>query len=136
MSWITYLQQKFEGVSKLLNKIGKVPKEKLCVQELNLTHLQVPIFLKLITEFLNVMLESSFHKESDLLVNHEGIWENKLTATTPSLVSLALSQPMVNDDLLLLHYQLSVTLYIISALNIRLPKIFNSLFDSVVSSQF
>lgn len=133
LSWTTYIRQNFESVSKLINKVGKVPNERLCIQESNLNHLQIPIILKYITQFLNIMIESSIDKEGNFISNQEVIWQNEVTGVTPSLVSLALSQPVANEDLLLLHYQLSVSLYIIAALNVRYPKVFSTLFDNSVS---
>lgn len=133
MCWTLYISKKFGDVTRLINKAGKVPKAKLCTQVVQLTNIQVPVFFKLSTELLNIMLETITTEEKSFVFNEETIWQNEMVGNCQSLVSLALSQPKVNDELLILHYQLSLSLYMMSELNIKFPKIYCTLFDHAVS---
>jgi hypothetical protein len=62
---------------------------------------------------------------------HEELW-NCGGSGPPSLAELALSQSAVNYDLLHLHYQLALALYMLASFSIRFPRPISSLFDNMV----
>lgn len=117
----------------MINKIGKVPKDKLCVQEIGLGSDQVPLFLKLIGDYLKMMLPVEMNENQDLGINRETIWQNGSTAPSSSLVSIALAQPMINSHIVMLLLQLTTSLLLMSGLNIKMQKLFINLFDNMVS---
>lgn len=49
-----------EAVAKLINKLGKLPKERLCMQEIGLSDAQAVIFLQDCVTFLEVFIDVSF----------------------------------------------------------------------------
>lgn len=51
--WNTHLKIVFESASKLINKVGKLPKEKLCKQDTGLSDAQICIFFEMCTKFFD-----------------------------------------------------------------------------------
>lgn len=120
----------------MVNRVGKVPKDKLCVQEIGLRNDQVPLFLKLICEFLKMMLPVEAQEATNFGNNREAIWQNASAGPASSLVSIALSQPQVNSHVVMTHLQLTTSLLLMSGLGIKLQKVFTHLFDNLVSGLF
>lgn len=46
-----------ESTGKLINKSGKLPKERLCMQDVGLTDNQVTVFLQHCVTFLDIFLD-------------------------------------------------------------------------------
>ncbi|KAK6636122.1 hypothetical protein RUM43_009774 [Polyplax serrata] len=136
LSWTTYLQKKLENLAKMVNRVGKVPKDKLCVQEIGLRNDQVPLFLKLICEFLKMMLPVEAQEATNFGNNREAIWQNASAGPASSLVSIALSQPQVNSHVVMTYLQLTTSLLLMSGLGIKLQKVFTHLFDSLEPPDF
>ncbi|KAL0267477.1 UNVERIFIED_CONTAM: hypothetical protein PYX00_009733 [Menopon gallinae] len=136
LCWTMHMSNRFGEVMRLINKAGKVPREKLCFQDVQLTNIQVLVFLKFSTEMLYIMLETGTSEKKTFIYNQEGIWQNEPIGNCQSLVNLALSQPKVNEELLLLHYQLSLCLHMMAELNIKFPKMFSTLFDCAAWTNF
>ncbi|XP_022917832.2 rab3 GTPase-activating protein non-catalytic subunit [Onthophagus taurus] len=129
--WNTHLKQLFEIVCKLINKVGKLPKERLCRQDTALSDTQITQLTKIGTEFFDgfiISLEKSDESE-DLILHHEPIWEEE---TTLPLSKLALNHSNANYDLVLLHYQISMCLYMMTTFQIKHTKFINNLFDPLV----
>jgi hypothetical protein len=63
---------------------------------------------------------------------YEELW-NCGESGPPSLAELACTQPAVNYDLVHLHYQLALALYMLASFNMRFSRPITSLFDIVVS---
>lgn len=55
--WNTHLKIIFESACKLINKVGKLPKEKLCKQDTGLTDFQIVLFINTCTTFLDNFLD-------------------------------------------------------------------------------
>ncbi|EFA10326.1 rab3 GTPase-activating protein non-catalytic subunit [Tribolium castaneum] len=132
--WNTHLKIIFESASKLINKVGKLPKERLCKQDTGLSDYQVAIFLGITTNFLDSYMAAVQESHGSLkpILNFEPIWENG----PQPLVELALQQNAINYDLLHLHYQLSLTLQMITAFSIKHSKPLNNLFESYMIGMF
>lgn len=132
--WNTHLKLTFESCCKLLNKVGKLPKAKLCQQDTQFTDRQIKEFLRIATEFLyNFMdvMQESYNKERRKL-KYEPLWENG----GQPLAELALQQTTVNYELLLLHYELSLALYMMTDLEIKHTKPLYNLFNPSVLPAF
>ncbi|KAF5303848.1 hypothetical protein FQR65_LT08105 [Abscondita terminalis] len=132
--WNTHLKILFESACKLINKVGKLPKEKLCKQDTGLTDFQISSFINVCTNFLDNFLDVvqlSYNSEK-IPIRYEEIWEN---GGLP-LAELALQQSHINYDLLHAHYQLSLTIQMITTFTFKHTKPVNNLFDSAVISLF
>jgi len=46
-----------EVVAKLMNKLGKLPKERLCMQDIGLSDIQVTTFLQHCVTFLDIFID-------------------------------------------------------------------------------
>ena len=132
--WNTHLKIIFESASKLINKVGKLPKERLCKQDTGLSDYQVAIFLGITTNFLDTYMDAVQQSYGIVkpVLQFEQVWENG----PQPLVELALQQNAINYDLLHLHYQLSLTLQMITAFSIKHSKPLNNLFESYMLSLF
>lgn len=58
--WSVHIKKRMEAVAKLINKLGKLPKERLCMQEIGLSDAQAVIFLQDCVTFLEVFIDVSF----------------------------------------------------------------------------
>ncbi|KAI4460587.1 rab3-gap regulatory domain [Holotrichia oblita] len=135
MIWNTHLKILFESCCKLIRKVGKLPKERLCKQDTGLTDAKMTSFIGICTDFFNEFMDcvqESFHCDK-IHLNYEPIWENDVGLP---LTELAHTQINVNYDLLLLHYQLSSTMQMISTFSIKQTKFVNNLFDPSVIPLF
>jgi hypothetical protein len=52
-----HLKGRFESTVRLVNKVGKVPKERLCRQDIGLSELQIADFFHICSEFFDIFLE-------------------------------------------------------------------------------
>ncbi|GJQ87312.1 hypothetical protein Trydic_g17361 [Trypoxylus dichotomus] len=133
--WNTHLKILFESCCKLIRKVGKLPKERLCKQDTGLTDFQMVSFIKISTEFFNEFmdcLQESFNADK-VRLHYEPIWEDD---SGLPLTELAYNQSNINYDLLLLHYQLSLTMQMIATFSIKQTKFVNNLFDPSVVPLF
>ncbi|KAL3269924.1 hypothetical protein HHI36_008981 [Cryptolaemus montrouzieri] len=130
--WKTHLKLLFENATKLLNKVGKVPKERLCIQDTGLTDLQLPMFITICTEFLDTFSDivQEMYNVPKKQLNFEPLWENG----GQPLAELAVQQTNINYELLLVHYQLSLVFQMLCTFSIKSIKPINNLFDSEVIS--
>lgn len=46
-----------EAAAKLMNKLGKLPKERLCMQDIGLSDIQVTAFLQHCVTFLDIFID-------------------------------------------------------------------------------
>lgn len=132
--WNTHLKIIFESTSRLINKVGKLPKERLCRQDTGLSDYQVALFLEVSTKFLDsyvTAVQESFHCEKTVLT-FEQLWEKG----PQPLVELALQQNQINHDLLHLHYQLSLVLHMMTKFAIKQSKPLNNMFESYMLPMF
>lgn len=134
MVWNTHLKQTFESTCKLVNKVGKVPKEILCRQDTGLTDLQIPLYIEFCTTFLDTFMDvlQQCYGSDKCVLRFENLWEN---GGVP-LTELALQQSEINDSLLHLHYQLSLVIQVITTFGIKQTKPVPSLFDSLTINLF
>lgn len=132
--WNTHLKMIFESCCKLMNKVGKLPKPKLCQQDTKFSDVQLVQFLEVCCQFLDYFMDT-FQKCSNTQctqLQYEPIFEN---GGRP-LAELALQQNTVNYDLLHLHYQLSLALVLMGSFEVKHSKPLGSLFNTSVNSVF
>lgn len=57
--WTLHIKKRLEAAAKLMNKLGKLPKERLCVQDTGLSDVQLTTFLQHCVTFLDIFLDVS-----------------------------------------------------------------------------
>lgn len=117
-----------------LNFLPRLPKPKLCQQDTKLTDAQIVQFLKISSEFLHNFLDV-LRREANAprkQLHYEPIFENG----GQPLTELALQQNPVNYELLHLHYELSLALFLMTTYEIKHSKPLNNLFTTSTNSVF
>ncbi|CAK1540482.1 unnamed protein product [Leptosia nina] len=127
ITWCTYIKQIFDGCCRLVNKIGKLPKDNLCLQDLNFTSDNLTKFLQVATTFLEKFCYCcvSVSDQEKVTIHFEKIWDESL----PSLVEVAQDTNNVNYDLLHIVYQISCTIYYLCHFNLKVSKPLDTLYD-------
>lgn len=128
LMWNAQLKIVNENICKLLNKVGKLPKERLCKQDTGLSDYQITLFLTISSDFLKDFIEATeeSHQNNKIQLHFENIWENGPQA----LVELAIQQREVCFESLHLHYQLILVLQLIATFPVKCSKPVNSLFEA------
>ncbi|KAF7280405.1 hypothetical protein GWI33_006097 [Rhynchophorus ferrugineus] len=135
LMWNTHLKIVLENTTKLINKVGKLPKERLCQQDTDLSDKQIVKFISICTNFIDAFLESSnFNYDLNKPnLRFEAIWEN---GGNQPLTMLAVQQKEADHNLLYLHYQLSLVLQMITTLSVKHSKPINNLFEASIANLF
>lgn len=125
--WSTHLIHSFESAYKLISKVGKLPREKLCQQNIGLSDSQLLKYLEIAYDFFDVFLCSALSsgESQEIVLKFEPIWEESSLALT----ELTLANSKVNIDVLQVHYQLCAAIYYQSYLGTNYWKHLNYLFD-------
>lgn len=133
MLWNANFKIPLKATQKLINKTGRLPKEKLCLQNTMIPDFLIPQFLEQTLIFLDHFRDC---------INYN-TWEFKCeeilkqgSSSSPSLCEHILQQSRGNLPLLNLHYEMIKVLELISFLNIKYTKPMNSLFDDVANEAF
>ncbi|KAL6256765.1 hypothetical protein P5V15_011702 [Pogonomyrmex californicus] len=130
--WTLHIKKRIEAVAKLMNKLGKLPKERLCMQEVGLSDIQVTTFLQHCVSFLDIFIDAEILERGDCaIIKSEELWDGHLDGPQP-FAALAVSQAPAWYDLILLHVQVTNVLYMMACLNLKMLKPLNNLFESVV----
>lgn len=58
-----------ESAAKLINKSGKLPKERLCLQDIGLTDTQLTTFLQHCVTFLDIFLDVRVNEQVEVLIS-------------------------------------------------------------------
>jgi hypothetical protein len=74
MIWAMHLGQKFESAARLFQKVGKIPKERLCKQEVGISDLKMHFFLEICMDLLDTFVEVSILL---VLTGRTQHWHNK-----------------------------------------------------------
>lgn len=130
MIWNAHLKIPLEATKKLVNKYGKLPKEKSCIQEIGLSDTLVAELLENCAIFLEHFTQSVKHNKLNLR------FEELLQEGPIPLSYLAVQQNYANIDLLNLHKELNQVLFIIASLNFAYSKPIQVLFDGMSCQSF
>ena len=57
--WTLHMKEKMESATKLMNRLGKLPKERLCVQDIGISDIQLTTFLGHCVTFFDIFLDVS-----------------------------------------------------------------------------
>lgn len=130
MIWNAHLKIPLEATKKLVNKSGKLPKEKSCIQEIGLSDNLVAEFLEHCMTFVDYFTQSVKHDKVNLR------FEELLQEGPVPLSLLSIQQNYANTDLLSLHQQLNQALFIVASLNFSYSKPVQVLFDGMAYQSF
>ncbi|XP_067009859.2 rab3 GTPase-activating protein non-catalytic subunit isoform X2 [Anabrus simplex] len=136
--WAAHLKDRFESATRLLQKAGKVPKDRQCRQEVGISDLQLPAFLDTCYQFLDTFMDATVAMNVGrpaTLPQYEDLWDCSVVGPPP-LVEVALGQKPVNGQLLHLHTQLALALYMMAFFNLRLTRPLSTLFDNMGLAAF
>lgn len=125
--WSTYIKHIFEITCRLVNKVGRLPKDPLCLQDIGFGNTNLLNFLEITTEYLSNFLSCltmSINQEKQI-IQFEKIWDD----SSPSLVEVAQDVKNINSDILNLNYQISCTIYYQCHFNIKFSKPLDMLYD-------
>ncbi|XP_002069254.2 rab3 GTPase-activating protein regulatory subunit [Drosophila willistoni] len=130
MLWNATLKYPLQAAGKLIQKVGRLPVDKMCQQDLEMSAGKVPEFLELTLEFLDHFSASLEHDKRDIR------FEQSLSEGALPLQFLALQQHHAMPQLLQLHTQLCRVLHFIAYFQMRVPKPLTLVFDAVSNKAF
>uniref|UniRef100_A0A182ILN3 Rab3-GAP regulatory subunit N-terminal domain-containing protein n=1 Tax=Anopheles atroparvus TaxID=41427 RepID=A0A182ILN3_ANOAO len=131
MIWNAHLKIPLEATKKLVNKVGRLPKEKLCLQDIGISDALVPQFLECCLEFFDQFAGSIDHDKIELR------FEDLLQEGPVPLTVLATQQNSANMALLRLHQELTTALLILTSFSVRhASKPIQQLFDGMANQAF
>ncbi|XP_058058516.1 rab3 GTPase-activating protein non-catalytic subunit [Anopheles bellator] len=131
MIWNAHLKIPLEATKKLVNKVGRLPKEKLCLQDIGISDSLVPQFLECCLEFFDQFAGSIDHDKLELR------FEEILQEGPVPLTALAVQQNSANMALLRLHQELTTVLLVLTSFNVRYAnKPIQQLFDGMANQAF
>ncbi|KAG5670414.1 hypothetical protein PVAND_000681 [Polypedilum vanderplanki] len=134
MLWNGNFKIPLKATQKLINKTGRLPKEKLCLQNTMIPDFLMPQFLEQTLLFIDHFRNSrTFIK---LEFKCEEILQQGSSSGQASLCELILQQSIGNITLLNLHYEMVSVLELIAFLNIKYTKPMQSLFDEMTNETF
>lgn len=125
--WSTYIKHLFEASCRLVNKIGRLPKDPLCLQDVGFNSANLIRFLAITTTYLDhfLLCATTSNEQEKHTIQFEKIWDESM----PSLVEVAQDTKNVNKEILILNYQVSCTIYFQCHFNAKYSKPLESLFD-------
>ncbi|XP_015586731.1 rab3 GTPase-activating protein non-catalytic subunit isoform X2 [Cephus cinctus] len=134
--WTLHMKKRMEAAAKLMNKLGKLPKERLCMQDIGLSDIQLTILLQHCGTFLDIFLDTEvLEAEKSSIVKTEELWEGHPAGPQP-FAALAVSQTPACYELVMLHLQLANVLHMIAHFNLKINRPLNNLFESVAHPYF
>jgi Rab3 GTPase-activating protein non-catalytic subunit len=131
--WNGNLKIPLKATQKLINKTGRLPKEKLCLQATMIPDFLMPHFLEQTLIFLNHFRQSRNHSVLEFKCE-EILLQGSMEKS--SVCELILQQSDANCSLLDLHYELVFVMELVAFLNIKYTKPFLSLFDEMANETF
>ncbi|XP_037958048.1 rab3 GTPase-activating protein regulatory subunit [Teleopsis dalmanni] len=128
--WNATLKYPLKSTMTLVHKVGRLPKNKMCQQDIEISASVIPDFLELSLEFLGHFSTSLDHKGRELK------FEENLAEGQIPLQLIALQQHNAIKELLRLHYELCMVLHFITFFQLKVNKPITTLFDSLSNKAF
>lgn len=84
--WHTYLRSRIVTLTQLIEKIGKIPKDRLCYKEIRLNESDLIRFLEQLSKnFFNTFIESIYNNLSEVpIFNVDDVWRSEPRVETRS----------------------------------------------------
>lgn len=81
--WHTYLRSRISLLTQLIEKIGKIPKDRLCYKELRLNEKDLIYFLEKLSKiFFNTFIESIYNQLNEIpIFNNDDVWQTNTLQT-------------------------------------------------------
>lgn len=133
MMWSMFIAKRFQSAALLMEKVGKVPKDRLTRKEVGISEGKMVDFMEAVTEFLDILMEANCEANEVPVFNIEGLWQD--IRGPASLVELAVEQKTTNYGLIRHHYHLSLIMFAVLTFNLKSVKVI-SLFDSKGKNSF
>lgn len=134
MIWNAHLKIPLQATSKLINKTGRLPTEALCMQDIGLSAALVADLLEHSGQFWAHFAESgrldgeaTAKAGAVRQLRHEELLQDGPVA----LAQLAVEQAPAASALLRLHSELIQVLFVMAALNLRLSRPVQAVFDAM-----
>ncbi|KAK7069681.1 hypothetical protein SK128_010832, partial [Halocaridina rubra] len=119
MIWETWVSHCIQTTSTLMDKVGRLPKDRMCHRDLGLGEHSVSVMLQNVLSLLEHIMEANVvcEVEKPLVMSPDRFWLG--LEGSPALVELTVMQNMSCYDLVYLHYQLVLVLYLIAYHNLK-----------------
>ncbi|XP_052787528.1 rab3 GTPase-activating protein non-catalytic subunit-like isoform X1 [Mya arenaria] len=127
LMWHMFTGKKFQATAQLMEKVGKVPKDRLCRKEIGISEVRLGLFVGGVVDFLSIVMDANCETNEVPVFNLEQIWAQ--VKGSVSLVELAIDQKGTNYGLLTVFHQLATLMQAVITFNMKPVKVL-SLFDS------
>ncbi|XP_042857706.1 rab3 GTPase-activating protein non-catalytic subunit-like [Penaeus japonicus] len=114
MLWETWVSQFVQLTTSLMDKVGRIPKDRLCRRDLGLGEHNLAQVLQAVLTLLEQIMEANVvcEVEKPLVIPADSFWSGQ--EGSPALVELTVMQKMTCYDLVYQHYQLVSVLYLVT----------------------
>ncbi|XP_047492248.1 rab3 GTPase-activating protein non-catalytic subunit-like [Penaeus chinensis] len=114
MLWETWVCQFVQLTTSLMDKVGRIPKDRLCRRDLGLGDHNLAPVLQAVLTLLEQIMEANVvcEVEKPLVIPADSFWSGQ--EGSPALVELTVMQKMTCYDLVYQHYQLVSVLYLVT----------------------
>lgn len=137
--WKTFVVKKLETLSILMQKMAKVPKDRICQKDLGMGENCLESFVQLAHDLLEIVMQNVRGAvfEASPIFTIDDWWKHRSDASSRSLplVHLALNLKVSNAALVLEHTHLALVTMFMVSFQLKLVKPM-SLFPSVVQQNF
>ncbi|GAB6026106.1 Rab3 GTPase-activating protein non-catalytic subunit [Chamberlinius hualienensis] len=115
MLWHTFLGRTHLATALLIEKIGKVPKDRLCRKEIGMSDVAIKHFIGCCLCLLDSLLQIFKFRLDTIsqLFIYEDPWQSERSKAPSNLIDIIVSQKEPNIDLVLHHYTLAAILHMI-----------------------
>ena len=124
--WKTFILKRFETLTNLMEKMGKVPKDRICKKELGMDECCLESFLDYSCQLLDFILENNRMAEIEPLpiFTIDEWWKSQTTESSIKLplVMVAVQQKVANAALVLEHSRLSTSMLFIATFQLKNTK--------------
>ena len=130
--WETVFCSKVKKIYALIEKVGRQPKDRLCVKELSLTLNAAIDFISIARHILVNVNISSDPSDDKFVVKQENVWASENRSWL--IHKVVSTEHRINPDFVILHAQIVTALELIMSLNIkniRPSVLFHSKFTSL-----
>jgi hypothetical protein len=92
--WHTFLRSRIGTLTQLIEKIGKIPKDRLCYKELRLNEKDLIYFLEQLSKnFFNTFIESIYNQLNEIpIFNVDEVWQSNSLSISSDQLGMILSQ--------------------------------------------